>query len=209
MILDRLHKVFWLGLLTLALAACTTTPRQVDADAQRDALLQLDKWQAEGKLGLRAKGEAHSAYFDWQNHSDGFVLRLSGPLGQGTTWLRRDGSVVTLESPDQPMRQATSAEELMRYQLGWQVPVSNLRYWIKGVAAPNARVSHLTRNPDGTLAELHQQGWQISYSRYNVESGWALPGKLTAKRGDIALTIIVKDWRLPEHEAATTASKAL
>lgn len=205
----QIMKTAALSLLLLIIAACSTTPTQVDVDAQHHALVHLENWQAEGKLGVRVNGEAHSAFFDWQNQPEQFALRLSGPLGQGTTWLRRSGTLVTLESADQPKQQAATAEELMQHQLGWQVPVSNLSYWIKGIAAPDAPVSHVARNPDNTLAELHQQGWRISFSRYGVEDGWALPGKLQAKRNDIAITVIIKDWRLPRPATLTTASGSL
>ena len=199
---SRLHKILWLGLATLAIHGCSHTPTQLDIDRQQqNELRRIDNWQAEGKLGVRMEGDAQSAYFDWHNQADAFTLRLSGPFGQGTTWLRRKGTSVTLESADQPLRRAATAEQLMQAQLGWQVPVSNLRYWIKGLAAPRQEVTHLLRNANGTLAELHQQDWRITYSRYAMHNGWALPGKLVAERGAIKLTMIIKSWQLPSDHA--------
>ncbi len=188
-----------LGIITLALFihGCGHTPIHLDADQQhRDSLREIHTWQAEGKLGLRVGDDAQSAYFDWHNDGQSFSLRLSGPFGQGTTWLRRQGALVTLETADQPVRRATSAEQLMQTQLGWQVPVSNLRYWIKGLAAPQNPVAQLRRNPDGTLAQLHQQDWHITYSRYGLHNGWILPGKLVAQRDHITLTMIIKSWQI-------------
>lgn len=197
-----LHRLLSLVAAAALLAACTTTPRHLDVDQQlQSELRRIDNWQAQGKLGIRVNGEAQSANFDWQNHANAFDLRLSGPFGQGTTWLRRQGRTVTLESPDQPLQRARSAEELMQTQLGWQVPVSNLRYWIKGIAAPMQEVEQRVHNPDGTLAELRQQGWNITYSRYDMYNQWALPGKLVAERDDIKLTMIIKAWQLSPEQA--------
>ena len=195
----RLYRALWLGLMMAIVTACAVGPAKLDVnEGQQSQLRQLETWHAEGKLGVRFADDAHSANFDWINDQGDFSLRLSGPFGQGTTWLRRQGRLITLESPDEPLRKASSAEQLMLEQLGWQVPVSNLRYWIKGTAAPEHKVGKMSRNIDGTLAELHQQGWTISYSRYSAYNGWALPGKLVAERGDLRLTMIIKNWQLPE-----------
>jgi outer membrane lipoprotein LolB len=190
------RRGLWTISMALMVHGCSHMPTQLDADQQhRDSLRRIDNWRAEGKLGVRVGDEAQSAYFDWHNQDQSFSLRLSGPFGQGTTWLRRRGPVVTLETADQPIRRATSAEQLMQAQLGWQVPVSNLRYWIKGLAAPRHPVAQLRRNPDGTLAELQQQDWHITYSRYGLHNGWILPGKLVAKRDTVTLTMIIKSWQ--------------
>jgi outer membrane lipoprotein LolB len=206
----RNSKALALAVAVLLVSACTTTPRQLDVDQTlQGQLRRVETWHTQGKLGIRVDGEAHSANFDWHNRSDGFALRLSGPFGQGTTWLRRDGDTVTLESPDTPLQAASTAEQLMMDQLGWQVPVSNLRHWVKGIPAPHQPVTQLVRNEDGTLAELHQQGWHISYSRYDTHNGWALPGKLVAVRGPIKLTMVMKSWELPPPDMIDTHMASL
>jgi outer membrane lipoprotein LolB len=202
------YRRLWLLVILALLQACTQLPRQLDVDQQlQNQLRQVAHWQAAGKLGVRISGDAHGANFDWHHQPDSFVLRLSGPFGQGTTWLRREGRWVTLESPDHPLTRATSAEHLMQEQLGWQVPVSNLRHWIKGVAAPKQRVESVQYNEDGTLAELQQQGWTISYSRYNLHNGWALPGRVVARHSDIQLTLVIKSWDLNGEALPQTAQR--
>ncbi len=195
----RALRVLWFGIALLTLHGCVTTPQPLDVDQQLQAeLRRIENWQAEGKLGLRVGEDAQSANFDWQHQAESFSLRLSGPFGRGTTWLRGDGALITLESADQPLRSAKTAEQLMQEAVGWAVPVSNLSHWIKGIAAPGLPIQGLQRNSDTTLAELNQQGWHITYSRYTNQQGWVLPGKLVAERDHIRLTMIIKSWQLPD-----------
>lgn len=193
--LIRRYSLFLL--LALLLSACASQKPAVPTSSwewHRDNLQQLQHWQAEGKLGLKLEQSRHKAYFDWQQSQDNFVIRLSGPLGQGTSWLRQQNGLTTLESSDGQRRQANSAEALMQNSFGWQVPVSQLRHWIKGIPAPTQLAESINRNELGLLANLQQLGWQLSFSRYGQHGNWQLPGKIIAVREGIRLTIIVKRW---------------
>lgn len=182
------------------LSACQPTrqPPLADGTQQAPLLLKVDRWRAEGKLSLSYAGERDTASFDWRQNKQDYTLHLFGPLGQGSTRLKRKGETVTLESAKTGRQTAQSAEHLMLANLGWQVPVSNMQYWIRGLVAPSPPPTATQTNDSAHLAKLRQEGWQVDYQRYETFNGWHLPTKLIAERDDIRIRLIIKQWSLPK-----------
>lgn len=186
-----------LVLAALFLTACQSTPvLPSNAGQQQKALKQIHSWQAEGKIAINMDGDRQSASFNWQQKHDNYVIHLFGPFGQGATWLRRTSKGVTLENAEIGLQRAAAAEQLMEETLGWQVPVSNIQYWIRGLVAPKPAPTDERRDELGLLSTLEQQGWQVNYSKYETYNGWILPTKLTAERDSIKVTIVIKNWQL-------------
>lgn len=157
---------------------------------------QLLHWQISGKLGLRHPEKSGSANLLWTQRHDDIDIRLSGPLGSGSTRIQSHNGNYTLQSGNSLSEAADSPEALMLSQVGWSLPVSELPYWIKGTPSPNHPITALTRDQQGHLQHLQQQGWQIDYSRYHPANPIALPAKITLKRSDIKATLIIGQWNL-------------
>lgn len=184
----------------LMLGGCQTLPQAptTGSQIQQQHLYALRQWEAEGKIALRMGDQRQSANFHWQQQRDNYVIRLFGPFGQGATWLRRTSREVTLENAELGIRRARSAEQLMQDTLGWQVPVSNLQYWLRSLPAPRTDIQQEQRDEQGFLSHLEQQGWQVSYSRYQSVNGWWMPARIVAHRDDLHLTLVIHQWRLPQ-----------
>lgn len=189
--------------LVILLGGCQSTPRQTIGSAQQERLLYgMPQWEAEGKIAIQMAGDRQSASFKWTQDKANYSVHLFGPFGQGTTWLRRTSRGVTLESAKTGTHRAASAEALMEEVLGWQVPVSNLQFWLRGLPAKKPKPTHLERDSAGLMAQLHQQGWQVTYSRHEHFKGWQLPTRILAERDDLRLAIVIKRWQLPDPPAA-------
>lgn len=170
--------------------------RLTEWESYQQVLGNIDQWQVQGKLGVRLPNNSGSVYFNWKQRPDDFAIHLSGPLGQGTTWIRGDDDRVSLEQADQPPIFAATPEALMNKSLGWWLPISQLYYWIRGIASPDSAATEQAHFDDGSLQRLEQDGWQLEYSRYKTVSGWPLPTKVIARQQDIKLTFIIKNWKL-------------
>lgn len=182
------------------LTGCQSLPQRPTSDGVRQEieLHRISHWQAEGKIAIQMASDRQSASFKWTQDKDNYDVHLFGPFGQGTTWLRRTSRKVTLENPKTGIHQASSPENLMHEVLGWQVPVSNLQYWLRGLPAKKPRPTALARDPAGFLTDLQQEGWQVAYSRPKDFAGWWLPTRILAERDDLRLTIVIKNWQLPD-----------
>lgn len=191
--------------LLLALAAsvllggCASTPSNLGkiADWQnyQQRLQQQEHWQLNAKLGVRSPSDSGSAYLNWQQHGDNYNIHLSGPLGQGSVHIDGSAERVTLNRAGEPELSATTADALLQQTLGWSAPIAQLKYWVRGLPAPD-KASQQEHNAQGALASLQQSGWTLIYSRYSAVDGFLLPGKITASQGDLKLTLIIKHWAL-------------
>lgn len=165
-----------------------------DWSAHKARISTIDGWQISGKIGIQAPQDSGSGTLFWLQRQDYFDIRLSGPLGRGATRLTGRPDAVALEVAGQGRFEAESPEALVESQLGWQLPVSNLLWWVRGVPAPDSR-SRVQLNADGRLARLQQDGWDVEYLGYTDEDGYALPSRIKLAGRDLKITLVVKDWQ--------------
>lgn len=201
------RHIGYVAIIFLLLTGCQSLPRQStipDAAWQQSLLAEQTNWRSKGKLSVVYEARANSAQFTWSQQSDDYQIHLFGPFGQGSTWLRKSGALVSLESTEIENQVAASAEQLMEINFGWQVPVSNLLYWMRALPAPQQPISAEQRDEHGYLSNLHQQGWTISYKQYQHFDRWWLPAKLIARRGQLKVVIVIKHWDIQADLPATS-----
>ncbi|MFT6311535.1 MAG: outer membrane lipoprotein LolB, partial [Porticoccus sp.] len=86
-------------------------------------------------------------------------------------------------------------EQFLYQHTGWVLPINELRYWVKGQAAPTAEITHIEQ--DIYITELSQNDWNISYSKHQLINSMWLPGKITISKGLHKVIILAKKWKLP------------
>jgi outer membrane lipoprotein LolB len=131
---------------------------------------------------------------NWQQSRDQYALRLSGPLGIGTVLIDGNDAGVEIRNKE-GVFQASSPEQLLLEMTGWQIPISALRYWARGLAAPDLAVDRQTVQ-QGRLQSLSQGGWDIHYQDYTLVQGLWLPAKMLMSRPETRLTLLYKNWHL-------------
>ena len=170
---------------------------QVDWVQHVRQLTLLREWKIKGKIGVRNESDGGSAYIDWNQSFDSFYITLSGPLGQGTTIVSGNPTGARLEQSDGTYV-AETPDQLVLEHTGWQIPINDLLYWVKGMPAPTGDPVY-TRNKLGTLASLQQDGWQLQYANYAMVMGTLLPQKIKIAKDHLKVTLIIKQW-LPLSE---------
>lgn len=196
------RQLLVLGLLALLAGCAGLTSRESLEGEGSPALWQshkqqigsLDAWQISGKVGIRAAQDSGSGTLFWLQRQDYYDIRLSGPLGRGAARLTGRPGDSQLEVANQGRYQAASPEQLLQQQLGLNLPVSHLLWWIRGLPAPDSR-SRLTLDRDSRLAQLSQDGWQVEYLRYAEQDGYWLPERLKLSGHDLQVTLVIKDWQ--------------
>ena len=189
--------------LVLLLAGCAGLgPRESldgngnsqDWALHKERVVTIDGWQISGKIGIRSPQESGSGTLFWLQRQDYFDIRLSGPLGRGATRLTGRPDAVALEVAGQGRFEADSPEALVQSQLGWQLPVSNLLWWVRGLPAPDSR-SRVSLDGQSRLAKLRQDGWDVEYLGYTEENRFALPSRIKLSGHDLQITLVIKDWQ--------------
>ncbi|MBV0932556.1 lipoprotein insertase outer membrane protein LolB [Marinobacterium weihaiense] len=180
--------------LIIALSGCSQLRQQPEAPLVFDArqAQALQQWSAEGRIGIRWSQDSQSANLYWHQADAQYRIRLTGPLGQGG--LRIDGtpnSVSLKRSGDNTVHHAATPEALMQELLGWHLPLTQARYWIRGLPAPDSRFEQLTEQP---VRSFKQAGWHIEYPRLTRAAGRVLPAKLRLRRDDLRIIVIINEW---------------
>lgn len=186
-----------LGLQGCALFQPPATPppagTQVSWPNHVRSLTLLQQWQIQGKIGVRTRDDAGSAYIDWNQAQDSFYITLSGPLGQGTTIISGNPTGARLQQSDGTWI-AESPDQLVQEHTGWEIPINNLLYWVKGMPAPGGKPVS-THNSLGTLATLEQDGWRLIFDQYSPQLGTLLPCRIRIQKDQLQVTLIIKRWQ--------------
>ncbi|MEL7561466.1 lipoprotein insertase outer membrane protein LolB [Stutzerimonas chloritidismutans] len=199
----KLMRNLLISTFALLLAGCAGLGPQETVEGPGNAedwkthkarISEIDGWQISGKIGIQAPQDSGSGTLFWLQRQGYFDIRLSGPLGRGATRLTGRPDAVALEVAGQGRFEADSPEALVESQLGWQLPVSHLLYWVRGLPAPDSR-SRIALDPNGRLASLQQDGWDVQYLSYTEENGYPLPNRIKLAGRDLKITLVVKDWQ--------------
>jgi outer membrane lipoprotein LolB len=171
----------WLVLLLLlTLAGCASTPQAPRAG-----------YSASGRVALKMANERHYAQFDWHQLGEQSELSLSGPLGQTAAELRFSPGNASFREGNKREITANSADELIVEALGWPLPVSGLRWWLRGEADPELAIASQSNIENGRL--LLQAGWRIESTDYRGQP--SLPHKLTLSRSDLEIKVVISEWQ--------------
>jgi outer membrane lipoprotein LolB len=200
------------ALAALALiAACSTTqapprplpqpPEVPEASAatrwaaRLTAIASISDWRVRGKVAYRLPEDAGSASLDWQQSGADSDLRLSGPLGVGSTEIHNEGALLRVRRDGiERLYPADAAPWLPDGSL-LPVPVDSIRHWLRGVPDPDLPLAMLERD-DALAKRMEQAGWEIRFEDYRDVQGMAMPARLTleAPGAELTLKVILRDW---------------
>jgi outer membrane lipoprotein LolB len=183
-------------------AGCRTLPPAVvvgpGADApwpeQRAALEKLDRYGLNGRVAVAAQGQGFSASLRYQQEPRRSNLALDGPLGIGGLRVEIEGEDISISTSRGEKLDGQAARDELERRLGFQLPLSELRWWLLGIPAPG----EASVNQDGGTGEIHgftQKGWLVSINSRAAGLGFALPQRLTAEREGARLKLLVEQWR--------------
>lgn len=186
--------------LAAFLAGCAIPPSVAPINdhawiTRQAQLSRLNRWQAVGRIGIVNGQEGWHASFQWAQEETGYRIDLIGPLGQGRVLIRGESEQVSIQTQDGQQRVAPDADTLVAEALGVRLPVSGLRYWLRGVPEPGP-VTSLQSDTTGRLTRLEQNGWIIDYTDYAPAAAHELPTRIAAHRQDLSVKLVIERWTL-------------
>jgi len=197
---NRLRNLFSMLLVSLLVTACgSIAPPAMENNswvAHRNQLQELDSWQLSGRVNVRYNNESHTPRIRWQQQEVEYNIRLWGTFNAGNTTIVGRPGFVTMEN-DGNVLTANRPEDLILEQLGYELPVSYLEYWIRGLPAPESNAD-LIFNELNQLSQMTQDGWTISYTDPRQYGAISLPRwvEVTRPRNDIRLRFFGLNWTL-------------
>jgi len=193
-----------LSLLSLLLlSACQTTRSTKSSQAERLRLYQLkseqldsyDGWSFEGRLAVSNEKDGGSGQFRWEQGDVDSRMDFHGAMGRGAWELKAGGWGAELVLADGTVYRADSIDQLVRRHVGWQVPVKNMSWWVRGMAVPG-KFARRDLDEDGNISLLKQDGWTVVYDRYQSVQDHSLPSRLTATKKDWKVKLAIRGWSL-------------
>lgn len=182
----------------LALVGCATTapiaPGSPPADA-RSALLALTAWHANGRVAVKTANDGWSAGFEWREADERGEVNVRGPFGAGSARITRTPTLIRIEQGSAPPIDVPAPfdalEATLVERLGVPLPLTQLRWWLIGVAAPGVPSV-------GDAAAFEQSGWRVQVNEYTTVPGAPapLPRRLVLERDATRVRVIVDRWDL-------------
>lgn len=186
-----------LTLTLLALTACTplaVTPPAAAPWAVRKAALSALDWTLIGRIGVTTETDGWHGTLRWTQTTDRYAIDLMGPLGQGAISIRGDAAGVSVRTQDGQTLTAADPEALLQEASGIRIPLAGLLYWVRGLPIPD-QPSVLSGDEQGRLNRIEQDGWVVEYSEYTDVDGLALPERITARRSDVQVKLVINTWQ--------------
>lgn len=192
---------------TALLAGCATPQQKAEVATARASTAT----SYQGRFAVRyadQSGETRNAYgnFSWDEQADAITLSLRNPLGSVLAIVVATPTSATLELPNQAPRTASNVEDLMQASLGFPMPVSGLRYWLRDQVAPQSHAKTAT-DANGRITQIVQDGWQIDYVAF--AEGAAVDGAaasgVTASTGNAGRPATVRRMNLARKGMTASA----
>jgi len=188
------------ALATLA-AGCRTPPptlppSSVPWEQRRPQLQARAHFELKGRVAVAAANEGFNANLRWTQDGTRSQLMFEGPLGVGGTQITATGDELSLVTSRGERVDNAAAHAELAARLGFDPPLSSLRYWVLGVPDPAQPATEALDQSEQRLTGLTQEGWQVDYQRYVIAGGELLPARLTLQRDAVRVRLLVDDWQL-------------
>lgn len=185
--MQRARCVLLLMLALLSGCASNALVKTLQRSSQPDAPFAFN-----GRVAIKHNGERSSAGLRWAHSPNEDEILLLAPLGQTFARIHRDAQGVTLDEFGKHYV-AQDVEDLTHRVLGWELPLSGLRYWVMALPASGS-AADIQRDAKGRVAVLRQDGWEINYSRYATEAEDSLPLRFVVRREQLEIMVLIDEW---------------
>jgi outer membrane lipoprotein LolB len=154
----------------------------------RDYLYQKSKWTFSGRLAISDGEQSLSAAIVWGHDQHRDAIELSGAFGQGRTLIELTEGKMIVDNGDRRVQYSGQEDVLVSNLLGLAVPVSALKYWVRGLVLPEQGYVLIDK---GFL----QSQWQVKYLQMQFIGRDELPRKIKIDKGNARLKLVINQWQ--------------
>ena len=207
----RFSRLLFIG-LAMFVGACSQTPDlQVTKeskhhwDLRQQQLEPINEWEIHARAAILVKNEqledkVYPVGINWSRQQERFSMVIEAPFGQGVIRIESNRSIdddkqFKLTLADGKYRLGPTPEALLEDLLGWSIPVSGLKSWVKGLPEPDVDYSYELYGT-GQLRSLRQDSWLINYLAYFPadQQPQSLPRRMYLKHKSLGIKIVIERW---------------
>ena len=189
-------------LLSCAGAVRMDAPVISEWDARKAVLESLSEWEFTGSINVRDAEEAHSSRIRWRQNNELYRINLWGTFNIGATEVNGKPGEVRIEQEGEEPIITDTPEQLLYDRIGYELPVTELNFWIKGIPAPGPS-QELSFADNQQLLGFVQAGWRVDYLGYTNFGQQTLPTRIRVQKPPLRLDLIRLNWTLPSTEPLT------
>jgi outer membrane lipoprotein LolB len=171
-------------------------------DARKAVLESLSDWEFTGSINVRDAEEAHSSRIRWRQNNELYRINLWGTFNIGATEVNGKPGEVRIEQEGEEPIITDTPEQLLYDRIGYELPVTELNFWIKGIPAPGPS-QELSFADNQQLLSFVQAGWRVDYLGYTNFGQQTLPTRIRVQKPPLRLDLIRLNWTLPSTEPLT------
>lgn len=150
--------------------------------------LNINVWTINGRLSIKSD-EVLTANIYWKHDWLKDQLKLYGALGLGAVLINIDGEEISLDAGDGELQHSKDVDGFIARQLGFIVPITALRCWIKG--------DYLEGVPEQKLENgFLQLGWRVAYQEYMETSAGLMPRRIKITKQSMVLKLVIDQWEI-------------
>lgn len=202
---DFFSSITLVILACIVLSGCTSSPKgkpelftKQSSNERIEQLKKITQWQVNGKIAFIEKNKRNSATLNWHvnEKESSQELNLTSYLGINVLQLTSKAGKHHLTF-DGENYQGNDLTTLIYALTGLTLPTQALGYWIKGLAfQPEDHIIYDDSNLPLKLNSFYNnQQWQVSYNGYKQVNNYVLPSKLTVKKDNILIKIVINQWQ--------------
>jgi len=189
-------------LLSCAGAVRMDAPVISEWDARRAVLESLSEWEFTGSINVRDAEEAHSSRIRWRQNNELYRINLWGTFNIGATEVNGKPGEVRIDQEGEEPIITDTPEQLLYDRIGYELPVTELNFWIKGIPAPGPS-QELSFADNQQLLSFVQAGWRVDYLGYTNFGQQTLPTRIRVQKPPLRLDLIRLNWTLPSTQPLT------
>lgn len=176
--------------VVIVLAGCAAPPKGPLPSTPKDQL-QLNAFQARGKMSWSQDGKGDSAKFEWEYRNPEQQIDFFTPLGSVAATIKTEPGRVVLDTAQGDQFTAASLEALSTRVFEMTLPLTGFEYWAQGLPKPNSPFSEEV-TPTGK--RLLQDGFVLDYLHWVEVQGRQLPDQLDIRNQGFTLKLRIKEW---------------
>ncbi|MBK8015503.1 MAG: outer membrane lipoprotein LolB [Betaproteobacteria bacterium] len=157
-----------------------------------------ERFELEGKIAVRYGDDGYSGTFRWQHAGERDRVELFTPIGTLHARLLREPAGAILETADGKRAEEPDAQTLSLRILGWELPLTELPFWLFTRPAPGAGAADVESGPEGRPVRLSQGQWRVTYRSYFASKAPLLPERLDLEKPGLKVKLIASHWGEPE-----------
>lgn len=190
----------------LALAGCAATstrsrPEIAHAqDLRSSRLAELPRWTVNGRIAVSDGRDGGSGRIEWAQDAGSFDIAVRAPVAGGSWRLTGTPRTAQLDGVREQPQVGRDPAQLLARELGWQLPLDEVRAWIRGLPLVPAR-ARIESDAAGLPRLISEAGWQVEYRAW-MDAGDELPmpRRLIARKTPYEVRIAIDRWSLHGSE---------